>query len=399
MNVLVVSPYPLFDRASGDLRFFQMLEMMSAHGHRVDLCPVGQDWQRPHVGEEGIARYRAALAGIGVNTLPADVLGALRSRSGYDLVIFEFFYYAMQWMEAARLYQPQARMVVDSVDVHYLRLRAKARLTGLASDLASAEETREKELAVYRTADMVITVTADDASALLAEIPALCVDVVPNIHPVHEPLSVLPGGPMRAIFVGSFRHEPNVDGIEFFCREVWPQVRATLPDATLDIVGDAPPASIQTSEEAGIKVHGWVEETAPYLRSATISVAPLRFGAGMKGKIGEAMSHGLPVITTTVGAEGMGFTHGRDILIADSASAFAQAMLQLHADPTLRDALAKAGHAFIRDRYGRTAVSSIVHGALERASALPLRPLGWARQCVLKARYAYDRHLGWRLSA
>jgi glycosyltransferase involved in cell wall biosynthesis len=399
VKVLVVSPYPLFDRASGDLRFFQILGMMTAAGHQVDLCPVGQDWQVPHVGEAEIGRYRAALADHGVTPLPADVLRALRARSDYDLVIFEFFYYAMQWMDAARLYQPGARMLVDSVDVHYLRLQAKATLTGNPEDRASAEATKRKEIAVYRAADMVITVTEDDAKALRAEIPDLCVAVVPNIHPIHESLLIPREGPMRAIFVGSFRHEPNVDGIEFFCRDIWPLVRAALPDARLDIVGDAPPASIRTVDEAGIKVHGWVEETAPYLRAATVSVAPLRFGAGMKGKIGEAMSHGLPVITTTVGAEGMGFTHGREILIADSGLDFAKAMLDLHGAPDYRDELRRAGRSFISDRYGKSAVASVVQTMLERAIVLAPRQQRWAKQLLLKARYAYDQHLGWRFSA
>lgn len=399
MKILVVSPYPLFDRASGDLRFFQILGMITDAGHEVDLCPVGQDWQLPHVGEAGIARYRAALREKGVNTLAPEVLQALRSGARYDLVVFEFFYYAMQWMDSARLYQPGARMIVDSVDVHYLRLQAKARLTGDLLDEATAETTKRKEIAVYRAADMVITVTEDDAKALKAEIPHLRAAVVPNIHPLHEPISIPRGGPMRAIFVGSFRHEPNVDAMTFFCEDIWPLVRATLPDARLDIVGDAPPGSIRTVQDAGIKVYGWVEDTAPYLQAATVSVAPLRFGAGMKGKIGEAMSHGLPVITTTVGAEGMGFTHGVEILVADSAQAFARAMLDLHARPEYCDELRLAGRRFIEDRYGRNAVASIVLATLEWAVTLPLAHQNLTQRLLLKARHAYERHVGWRFSA
>jgi len=398
VKILVVSPYPLFDRASGDLRFFQILEMMAAAGNHVDLCPVGQDWQVPHVGAAEIIRYRTALQDKGVNTLPPEVLQALRRGPDYDLVIFEFYYHALQWMDAARLYQPGARMVVDSVDVHYLRLHAKATLTGRSEDRTNADMTKANELAVYAAADMVITVTEDDARALKAEIPTLCVAVVPNIHPIHEPITIPRDGPMRAIFVGSFRHEPNLDAMAFFCRDIWPEIRTALPDASLDIVGDAPPASIQSVAEAGIEVHGWVEDTAPYLRAATVSVAPLRFGAGMKGKIGEAMSHGLPVVTTTVGAEGMGFTNGQEILIADAALPFAQAMLDLHATPDYRDALRLAGRSFIENRYGKIAVASIVSATLDTAIAHPLTRQKWTHQLLLKARHVYERHVGWRFS-
>ncbi|NMG28283.1 glycosyltransferase [Aromatoleum evansii] len=400
MKILVISPYPLFDRASGDLRLLNILEILSEQGHSLSFCPVGQNWQIPHVGAEEITRYRDTLSKRSIEIFQTTVPHVLRS-TNFDLIFFEFYYYAMQWLEITRFLQPQAKIVIDSVDLHYLRLKAKADLSRSESDASRASNTKSQELAIYRLADMVIAVSGEDSSALQREIPTLPVSVIPNIHTRISPLppdaQAKHPSTMRAIFVGSFRHDPNIDAMLFFCREVWPTVRDSLKDATLDIVGDAPPESIIALEGNGIRVHGWVADTAPYLRAATVSVAPLRFGAGMKGKIGEAMVHGLPVVTTSTGAQGMGFTPSKEVLIADSADDFADALLYLaaHADEQAR--LGAAGREFIDMHYGRDAVASSVRSAIDRAISLPTRSLRWDRLIAVAADYVYERHIGWRL--
>lgn len=396
MNILVISPYPLFDRASGDLRFFQMLEMIAARNHEIELCAVGQNWQVPHVGLEGIEKYRLALVEIGVRPLP-DGVGTVLRNGRYDLIIFEFYYHALQWLEMARFLQPQARIVVDSVDVHFLRLEAKAKLSGKAEDKVRASATKREELAVYRRADLVITVTQADADALHAEIPGMPIAVVPNIHPIYEPVALAANDRLRAIFVGSFRHEPNIDGVLFFVNEVWPVVVDARPDASLDIVGDAPPEAIRSLASSTTKVHGWVAETAPYLRAANVSVAPLRFGAGMKGKIGEAMAHGLPVVTTSVGAEGMGLTPGENILVEDDGRSFARAILGLQNDFVRRDRVARAGWDFIREHYGPQAVERLVAAALDSVIALPVMTPNRIERLRFKLKDTYSQHLAWRL--
>ena len=135
--------------------------------------------------------------------------------------------------------------------------------------------------------------------------------VVPSTYPVARDV---PGFTQRVprslLFVGGFQHSPNPDAVLFFCRQVLPLVRRSLPGVTVTIVGDAPPKEVIALSSAQITVTGWVPHVEPYLASHCISIAPLRFGAGLKGKIMEAMGTGLPVVTTSVGAEGMELVHG-----------------------------------------------------------------------------------------
>src|SRR5205814_10715677 len=104
-------------------------------------------------------------------------------------------------------------------------------------------------------------------------------------------------------FIGNLAHRPNSDGVLYFLREVYPLVRAALPQIELDIIGDNP-AEIAAYASPDVRVRGYVPDVEPFWQARRVFVAPLRYGAGVKGKIGEALAHGLPVVTTTVGAEG-----------------------------------------------------------------------------------------------
>src|SRR4029077_18967392 len=114
-----------------------------------------------------------------------------------------------------------------------------------------------------------------------------------------------------------------------------------LPDTKLWVVGNAPPPEIVALGSANVVVTGYVRHLGPYLESALVSVAPLRFGSGMKGKIGEAMAWGIPVVTTTIGAEGMGLQDGGEALIADTPEDFARRIFELHQNPELWESVAQ----------------------------------------------------------
>jgi glycosyltransferase involved in cell wall biosynthesis len=118
-------------------------------------------------------------------------------------------------------------------------------------------------------------------------------------------------------------------------REVYPRVRQKLPNVRLDIIGDNPSAAIAAYNRGEVRVRGYVSDVESYLRDARVFVAPLRFGAGIKGKVGEAMAHGIPVVTTSIGAEGFGLTHGLDVMIADDPESFAAVIQQLYSDQEL----------------------------------------------------------------
>jgi glycosyltransferase involved in cell wall biosynthesis len=167
-----------------------------------------------------------------------------------------------------------------------------------------------------------------------------------------------------------------VDAVLYFCHEIFPLVLQRLPETRLWVVGNAPPAEIVALASEHVIVTGYVRHLAPYLDSALVSVAPLRFGSGMKGKIGEAMAWGIPVVTTTIGAEGMGLQDGVDALIADTSEDFAERVIRLHEKPELWDSLAQNARKHVErewspDRVDKCLTEIMAGVRADRLAAVP----------------------------
>jgi glycosyltransferase involved in cell wall biosynthesis len=289
-----------------------------------------------------------------VNNYDLD-LGAVLLHNEFKLVFCELFGMAEQHLGIVRQYSPGTPVIIDTFDVHFLRETREAMTANDAGLLRKAQETKRRELAVYKQADLILTVTADDKQALLREDPQLNISVVPNIHAL--PPNVVPrDGRRDLLFVGGFSHTPNVDGVLYFCHEIFSLVQQRLPDTKLWIVGNAPPAEIVALASENVVVTGYVRHLAPYLESTLVSLAPLRFGSGMKGKIGEAMAWGIPVVTTTIGAEGMGLQDGVDAMIADTAEDFALRIIQLHQNSKLWGSVAQNARKRVEREWSPDAV-------------------------------------------
>ena len=143
-------------------------------------------------------------------------------------------------------------------------------------------------------------------------------------------------------FVGAMDWEPNVDGVDYFCSEIWPAIRHEVPDAKFRIVGRNPVKRVQKWASESIEVTGRVPSVVEYLRQSAVVIVPLRIGGGTRLKIYEAMATGKAVVSTTVGAEGLDVHSGRDIILADDAKAFSQAVIMLLRDRNLRSRYEKA---------------------------------------------------------
>jgi GT2 family glycosyltransferase/glycosyltransferase involved in cell wall biosynthesis/tetratricopeptide (TPR) repeat protein len=381
-RVLVVDPImPAYDTASGSRRLHELLKLLAADGNAVTfLARNGKDGDRyaPELERLGIEVYAGdpdRLRAIGMESDARHVdLSRLLAETGYELAIVDFWYVAEQYLPLIRRFSPRTRIVADTVDVHFVRARREAELTQDEEQREKLEDERTRELAVYAEADALITVTADDRDAVLAELPDATVYVVPNVH------DVTLEGPGYAdrdglLFVGNFGHPPNVDAAEFLCREVLPIVRRSLPDVGVTLVGAKPTAEVEALAGDGVVVTGWVPETAPYVDAHRISVAPLRYGAGMKGKIGEALAAGLPVVTTPIGAEGMVEPGEQPALeIAGDAEGFAAAVVRVYQDPARWQELAERGRAHVERHYSPRAVAKNVRAVVERESAARVEP-------------------------
>jgi glycosyltransferase involved in cell wall biosynthesis len=166
----------------------------------------------------------------------------------------------------------------------------------------------------------------------------------------------------------------------------------------MKIIGSNTPPEVLALASEFIDVLGYAPETTPYLENAFISVAPLRYGGGMKGKVGEAMSFGLPVVTTSYGAEGFGLTPGKDLLIGDSAESFAAQVIALLGDADLYARIAKSGYDFIGQHYSIAIVAPMLDSSLGRLALIPQHKIPLTRRLMMSCKYLYSRHVAWRMT-
>jgi O-antigen biosynthesis protein len=325
---VVAEDLPRPDRSSGDRQFFALLEMLARH-HHVDL------WKENNgadLSADESQKYCQGLEAVGVRLLPPgwkSFVAAL-TKVRYDIGFFELYFAAERNASEFRRRQPGAKVIIDSRDVHFAR-QSDGAAFGL-NDVAQASDTRARELAAYRAADAVIVVGDRDERILRAAGDMPLLFTFPIVMPTHSRSP----GPHRPelSFIGGFNHLPNLDGVRWFIKDIWPRVHEAIPDARFTIIGSNTPAEVRAfGAMDGIEVLGFVQDTSSYLDRAAISIAPLRYGAGMKGKVVEAMAYGLPVVTTPVGVQGINAISGEHLLIADDAAEFAQAVTTLLNDP------------------------------------------------------------------
>ncbi len=373
-RILVVDALmPMYDRASGSLRMFEILRLLAAARHKVTfIARNGANGQRyaRELQQMGIEVYagdpdRMRQIGYQSDGWPFDLQKLLIERN-FEKAILCFWYIAEQYFPFLSIASPRTAIYVDTVDVHYVRELRQAELEPKKHSMEEIVGRKRRELKTYALADTLIAVTPNDAEALLKELPAATVKIVPNIHSVCAevpPFSAREG----VLFVGNFAHPPNQDAVLHFHQQIWPRLQSRLPDVRLTIVGNNPPAAIKALAGDGITVTGYVPETEPYLRSHRVSVAPLRYGAGMKGKIGEALSLGLPVVTTSIGAEGISSGANRPFVVKDDPAAFADAVAALYNDEQAWGEYSTRGRAHIADNFS----PAVVARQLDRLMAEP----------------------------
>lgn len=229
----------------------------------------------------------------------------------------------------------KAQVLFDTVDLHHIRLQRAAELQNDASAARTAERVRSEEMRLIDAADTTLVVSGTEVDYLHTQgVTRSRISVLSNIHdPQRNSRSY--ADTRDLLFVGGFLHHPNREAVEWLRSQVMPLLRLRLTGITLHVVGDMPDEDAQRIRCADIQVHGHVATLEPHLAAARISLAPLLSGAGVKGKINQAMSHGLPVVATSIAAEGMFLQHGHDALIADGATAFAAEVARLYEDEQL----------------------------------------------------------------
>ncbi len=386
MRVLFALPLcPLPADAGGKILTLQAIEAV-ADRHEVTLVVLegpGQSDQTRELARYGrvisvpaphrrTVAHRAAyrvgylLASLGTRRpvhafygCPGPFAQAVRREAriwGADIVHYDFWYSAIGDAQGERPY----RRILLEQDVEFMRRLREAEIASgvrrwwqnrLACMVSNAESR------VLRAMDCVMTVTPEDAN-VASQAGARRVVVFPVAVPVEDRLPP-PAEPeeMNILFVGSFVHTPNVDACRWFVSEVFPRIRKVHPDARVTIVGPDPPRIIRELEAAdrGARVTGRVPDVAQYYHHGRVVVAPLRFGSGIKLKVLEALSFGRPVVTTSIGIEGIEATPGEHLLVQDTPEGFAEAVSVLLGHPEHARKMGLAGRALVEQRYSRQA--------------------------------------------
>ncbi len=330
---------PTPDKDSGSLRTFNFLKLLQRDfGFRVSLIPENLFADQP---------YTSHLEAQGIEVLTRPPLTSVHEHleqrgPEYDWVVLSRAPFAARFIDDVRALCPRAKIIFDTVDLHYVREMRQAEHENDASIREQAEHTKAQELATAVKADATLVVSSFEKEVLKKDAPGLNVHIVSNIHHVQRGTTPFEQR-KHVMFIGGFEHTPNVDAATWLVNDIWPLVRHELPSVHLYIVGSKPTPDVEALRNEHITVTGHVPDVAPYFETCRLSVAPLRFGAGVKGKVNQSMAHGLPCVVTRTAAEGMQLRHGVEALIADEPSEFAAHVVELYRNEELWTALSKAG--------------------------------------------------------
>jgi GT2 family glycosyltransferase len=369
--LMIDATTPRPDHDAGSLLKFYHLKLLQSLGYQVTFAPDNL----LHDGE-----YTRDLQRLGIeciyepHCLSMRHLLTARARD-FDLAMLCRPYVAIRHMDTLRRLSPKIRIIYDTVDLHYLRERRQAEVEKNPLMGERAERTRQDELRLITGADAAIVVSPVEKELLAREAARANVHVVQLVIP-EEPTG--PGFEERrdVLFIGGYQHTPNEEAVLYFCREILPTLRERIPELRFLILGSRPTPAIEALANDHIQVLGFQKDISPYFNACRLMVAPLRFGAGIKGKLGTSFSFGLPVVATSIAAEGMYLQHGREVLIGDTPQEFADAVLRLYNDPALWASMSTAGRQLVRERYSpevireglRQVIASIEERELRKAA-------------------------------
>jgi glycosyltransferase involved in cell wall biosynthesis len=380
LNILAIHemlPHP--DRHGADLQWMQMLEELRAKGHQIT-----------HIARSGVnrARYAPPLEALGIKVLTPDAerlhfLGFdfpqdwsfedLVTQNNFDLaILFHWFWNGISipehYLEDIRRLSPDTFVAVLTDDQQGLRERQAAKLTNYWADFERAHNFSAREMEVYRRADVVLTISEDDRRAFLRSDPTLRTGPMPMIAttgpeglPFKERADVL--------FLANFDNPANRDAIDWMLQEIWPGVCKDLPNASLALVGNNLPAKLGTAQP-GIRRVGFVADLTPIFSQCRVAASPVRFGTGIKTKNLLALAHGLPLVTTTVGADGLSLAHNHTALIADSAADFSAALVSAYTNQVQWRALSANGRQLITQNFSRQRMTEAVRSLIDQARTL-----------------------------
>lgn len=335
-TIVIVDHYvPHYDKDAGGRCTYFYIKLMTSMGFHVIF--IGDNFFRHEP-------YTTELQQMGVEVLygngyAKNINQWIKSNGQYiDYVYMNRPHISIKYMDVFKKFT-KAKIIYFGHDLHYLREMRNYELTKNPTVLKSAEEWKQTEFSLFKKADVIHVVGSYEHEVLSKEFPNKPIRNIPLFPYEHLYAS---GHQINSfeqrrdlLFVGGFNHKPNYDGIVWFINSIFPTIKESLPDIKLYIVGSNPPDDLNKLQSESIVITGYVsdEELEGYYNQCRLVVVPLRFGAGVKGKVVEAIYYQVPVVTTSIGAEGLENT--KNVLnIADQEAEFANSVIHLCSDST-----------------------------------------------------------------
>jgi glycosyltransferase involved in cell wall biosynthesis len=374
-QVLVIDAHPPQPvRSAGAHAAWQEMMLLRDLGMRVSVTAVSSK----RIEEMSLQQ----LVESRLEWLPGGKqLGSLLARQGrdYAVVYLTRFHVAEQVLPQVRQYAPQARVLLNLADLHYLRLQREAELLQNQDMRRHAEAIKRREVSVMSKVDMVLTYTEEEATLIMRELRGqISVQRLPWVdtpRPMHRAAVPAVGLRRDLLFVGAFEHGPNTDAVRWFAAEVMPLVRREVPGVRLRVCGSNAPEVVGHLAADDIVVEGFVPDLSAAFDTCRIFVAPLRFGAGIKGKVAAALCAGVPTIASPVAAEGfvgpgvMGVSS-----IASTPAQWVEAITLITRDDRVWRQLSRSALTFARHRFSHAAGLKAMAEVVARAVGSPQAP-------------------------
>ncbi len=330
-RVLVIDACMLTpDQDSGSLRMFELLGVMARMHVKVTFLADNLEFREPYVSQ-----IQALGVEVIYHPVESNVTRFLeRHAAEYQVIVLSRATVAVKHIDTVRRVAPRAKILFDTVDLHFLRQEREAALADDVVLRAAAAIMKAQELGIMSKSDVTLVVSPVEQQLLGEIAPEVRVSIISNVH-VNMPGSKRFAERRGAIFIGGFRHPPNLDAVTWYVDRVLPILRRKNAGIVTTVIGSYAPPSLRSFAADDFVIAGFVSDVAPYYDNAKLSISPLRYGAGVKGKVNIAMQYGVPVVATTPSVEGMHLRPGVDVLCADDAEAFADAMILANTDATL----------------------------------------------------------------
>ncbi len=356
-KILYIDHYvPEYDKDAGSLITYYMISILAYEGNKVTFWPDNLNKTEPYTTE-------LQQKGVEVIYGPNNFESFIKDQGkNFQISFVARAHIAQKYIDLIRKYAPNCKIIYDGIDLSFLRELREAKVLNDDVKMSKASQTKNIELELINKSDVAIIkskeefdVIKNDISKTTLELIGLC-NFYDGNFPTYEERRDL-------LFLGGFQHPPNVDSLEYLISEIFPKIKEKLPEVKLYVIGSNPPQKVRDmcSKSKDVIFLGYVRDIEQYLKKCRLLLAPLRYGAGVKGKITQSMTYGLPVITTSIGSEGISNENGKVLMISDDANEFAGFAIRAYRDKDLWTTLSLNGKKLSEEKFSPEVVGNTLN--------------------------------------